>query len=401
MWQFRGNKNQITPGEKSAYPYKKARLADTGDDLTKRWFVVYYAWSEAKEKLVRKRVEVKGDTLEARLKEAKDIIKEVNKLLKAGMVTDVLSDEPAEPEPEKYESIQGLLRATIYFLDVKKTSLKANSHKTYRSSVKLFQTYLKDHNLGMIRLDRFTAVQAFGYMDYVSTKLRLSNKSYNKHLGVLETLFNFYLYRQQIRINPFVGIKPLPERPGKHTAFSPDQISRIKGACELIGDHQLWLFLNFLHYTLARPQSELRLLRVGDILEKTIRIDSENAKNNRTMHVLIPPPLERLIQHHRLRDYPASHYVFTIEGIPGEKPAYEKYFYNQHRRILTLLKLTDKAYDLYGWKHTGVIALYKATKDVKLIQRQCRHSSLDQTDKYLRDLGLFLDEDQLSGVPSL
>ncbi len=65
------------------------------------------------------------------------------------------------------------------------------------------------------------------------------------------------------------------------------------------------------------------------------------------------------------------------------------------------LKLTDRPYDLYGWKHTGVIALYQATKDVKLIQRQCRHSSLDQTDKYLRDLGLFLNDEQLSDFPAL
>lgn len=108
---------------------------------------------------------------------------------------------------------------------------------------------------------------------------------------------------------------------------------------------------------------------MSDILQKTIRIDAENAKNSRTAHVLIPPPLELLIEKHQLRQFPGSYYVFTLEGKPGPKPVYEKYFYNQHRRILTLLKLVDQTYDLYGWKHTGVIALYKATKDVKLIQR--------------------------------
>jgi hypothetical protein len=353
MWQFSGSKFSMSKGESSAYPYKKARLADTGNDLSKRWFVVYYIWSQTKDQLVRKRVEITGDTLEERKKKAKSIIQEVNKLLKAGYVVDPVQAE-VEPEPVKPEPVDTLMRATAYFLEVKKASLKANSHKTYRSSVKLFQIYLKENTLTRIRLDKFTPAQAFAYMDYVSTQLKLSNKSYNKHLGVLETLFNFYAQRQQIKANPFAGVKPLPERPGKHTAFSPDQIKRIREACELTEDHQLWLFLNFIHYTLARPQSELRLLRVGDILEKTIRIDSENAKNNRTAHVLIPPPLEKLIQQHRLREFPASYYVFTIEGKPGEKPAYEKYFYNQHRRILTLLKLTDKPYDLYGWKHTGV-----------------------------------------------
>jgi integrase len=242
--------------------------------------------------------------------------------------------------------------------------------------------------------------KAFTFMDYILTDLKLANKSYNKHLGVFETLYNFYIDRKQISENPFVKVKTLPERPGKHNAFSPAQIKRIREACVLTEDHQLWLFLNFIHYTMARPGSELRLLKVGDILEKTIRIIPENAKTT-SGHVLIPPPLEQLIVDYKLRDYPPGDYVFTIAGVPGPKPTYEKYFYNQHRRILTLLKLNDKPYDLYGWKHTGVIALYKATKDVKLIQRQCRHKSLDQTDKYLRDLGLFLDEDQFGSLTSL
>ncbi|MBD2704777.1 hypothetical protein IC229_29355 [Spirosoma sp. BT702] len=58
-------------------------------------------------------------------------------------------------------------------------------------------------------------------------------------------------------------------------------------------------------------------------------------------------------------------------------------------------------YDLYGWKHTGVIALYMATKDMKLIQQQCGHSTITQTDEYLRDLGLFLDYDILDTFPPL
>lgn len=389
--------------KKAPVHYRLARLYDAGGDLSKPWVVIYYAYSLTALKLVRKRVTVHGQTDADRRKDAASIIKEINQQLKAGATVDgELTPEPEPIVPATMSVAPATLGDSLdYFLDTKKASIKANSHKTYRSSIKLFRTYLTQHHMLRLRLSQFKTAHAFAYMDYVLTDLGLSNKSHNKHLGVLETLFNFYMQRQYIKANPFVTIKPLAERPGRHTAFTADQVAKVKQACELAQDQQLWLFLNFIYYTLARPQSELRLLRVCDVLEKTIRIDADNAKNNRTAHVLIPPPLERLIEHHKIRSYPGSYYVFTLEGTPGVKPVYEKYFYNQHRRILTLLKMTEQTYDLYGWKHTGVIALYKATKDIKLVQRQCRHSSLDQTDKYLRDLGLFLYDDQLDGLASI
>jgi integrase len=388
----------MTMGVKSAYPYKLARLMDHDDDLTKRWWVDYYAWSEAKEKLVRKRVEVTGPTLKLRQEKAAAIIREVNQKLKKGFI---VSEGPVdEPVPiAKVESATNIEAAIALYLSVKGNTLKKNSSKTYKSALNRFKTYLKENNLLRLKIEKFTPAQAFAYIDGLTVEL--ANKSVNNHLGAVESLFNFYLDRQQIKANPFIAVKRLPERPGKHMAFRPEQIARIKEACELTQDHQLWLFLNFMYFTLARPNSELRLLKVSDIGEKAIRIDGENAKANGTGFVLIAPGLEQLLQKHKIREYPAHYYVFGSDGAPSEKVVYEKYFYNQHRRILTLLKMTDLSYDLYGWKHTGVIALYRATKDVKLIQRQCRHKNLDQTDKYLRDLGLFLDENPLNGLAAL
>ncbi|GAB3946178.1 hypothetical protein GCM10028805_16250 [Spirosoma harenae] len=386
--------------------YRLARLSDANEDLTKQWVVVYYLWSEEHQKLKRCRVIVKGNTGEERKKDAAKVIREINQELRQGAIYQKRSaiSQPIvlkEPDKSEIEKRSYLLDAIEYFLTVKKRSLKSNSHKTYRSSIKLFVQYLQEQGLGRIRLNQFTISQANGFMDYILTDVQLSNKSHNKHLGTYETLFNFYIQRGLLKSNPFGQIKTLPERAKKHKAFSLEQVARFKQVCELSQDAQLWLFVNFIYYTFVRPQSELRLLKIGDILGRTIRISAENAKNNRTAHVLIPPPLEKLIQQHRLRDYPSTHYVFSSGGVPGEKPVYEKYFYNQHRRALIMLKMDHQDYDLYGWKHTGVVSMYRATKDVKLIQQQCRHGSLDQTDKYLRDLGLFLHENQFDGLEGI
>lgn len=69
--------------------------------------------------------------------------------------------------------------------------------------------------------------------------------------------------------------------------------------------------------------------------------------------------------------------------------------YTHHIKVLDKAKFTDRDYDLYGWKHTGNIALYLATKDIKLVQAQNRHKDMGTTDKYSRDLGVFLDGDAL------
>ena len=57
------------------------------------------------------------------------------------------------------------------------------------------------------------------------------------------------------------------------------------------------------------------------------------------------------------------------------------------RKLVKELNL-GKDYTLYSWKHSGVVAAYNAGVDIKTIQNQCRHQSLEQTDIYLKSLGL-------------
>jgi len=57
------------------------------------------------------------------------------------------------------------------------------------------------------------------------------------------------------------------------------------------------------------------------------------------------------------------------------------------RKLVKELNL-GKDYTLYSWKHSGVVAAYNAGVDIKTIQGQCRHQGLEQTDIYLKSLGL-------------
>ena len=213
-------------------------------------------------------------------------------------------------------------------------------------------------------------------------------------------MWTLFTAREILTVNPFLKVNKRKGVSGQHIPYSADQVKEFKKVClQKVGDEQLWLFVNFIYFGFLRPAEEAQKLQIKHILNRTIVIPGEIAKNNLTEHIRIPKGLEKLIQQYDLRSYPPGHYVFSKSGKPGPKPVGNKYMYMHNRKILELANIIDQDYDLYGWKHTGVIALYQATKDIKLIQAQCRHKDINTTDKYLRDLGLFLDEDALDRFP--
>ncbi|WP_177225765.1 tyrosine-type recombinase/integrase [Arsenicibacter rosenii] len=386
------------------YPWKEPKLSKpANNDLSKQWCVEYGAYSQVRDKIIRKRVTLSGDTIEERLKQADEVIKYLNDYFKNGDVfVEPLGEPEKEKQPKASDGITGkstIKKALEYYQATKLPTLSKQSGRTYTSIAKLFTEYLKKNKLQNLPLNRFDTHQANLYFDRL-LQAGGSNNKHNKHLGFISTFFNFYLKRRTITENPCEAISELAENAGNHKPFKPDQIADIKTYLEETNDRQLWLFINFIYYTFSRPHEEVRLLKVSDIERNTIRIDASTAKGNRVLYKKIPPGLEQLLQQYRIRLAPSHYYVFSRSGIPGPEPVGEAYFYDRHKKMLDSLEL-PKGYDLYGWKHTGVISLYIATRDMKKIQRQCGHTSIEQTDQYLRDLGLFAEFEDFNNFPEL
>ncbi len=203
-----------------------------------------------------------------------------------------------------------------------------------------------------------------------------------------------------VLVNPFTeDIQDKATSSEKHTAYTDAQRQAFREICLQEKEEQLLLFVQFMYYTFLRPRQELRLLRVRDLKEHTIYINGINAKDNAGEHVESAPALERLIEHYKLRSYPTNYYLFSHSGSPGPDPVGPDYFYQHHRKLLTRLKWTDAGHDMYSWKHTGVIALWNVTQNIRLIQQQCRHSTAAQTEDYLRDLGIIVRHTQIQDFP--
>ncbi len=203
--------------------------------------------------------------------------------------------------------------------------------------------------------------------------------TYNKYVVTLKKLLAEAGYRHLLD-----GVENLRASSTPARYFQRHQARRLLAAIDE-QDEDLGLFVRFLYYCFIRPR-ELRRLRVGDILleEGEIRVPGKVSKNAKTQFVVIPhcflPHLAPLF------DRPPGEYVFPSPA-DKSKPAGKNTMYRRHKKFLDALGFGE-GYTLYSWKHTGAVAAAKAGVSIKELQLQLRHHSLDETDKYLRQMGV-------------
>jgi integrase len=173
----------------------------------------------------------------------------------------------------------------------------------------------------------------------------------------------------------------------KNIAYNEEQIEKIKKII-VENDEQLWLFIQFIYYCFLRP-NEVRQLKYNYLKldDRKIFIPQHISKNGKDGFVSIPERFDIELKNLKFLDNEGE-YVFPSQD--KLKPISKNMMGERYRKLIKVLKLGNE-YTLYSWKHSGVVAAYKAGIDIKTIQSQCRHQSLEQTDIYLKSLGLNLN----------
>lgn len=88
---------------------------------------------------------------------------------------------------------------------------------------------------------------------------------------------------------------------------------------------------------------------------------------------------------------PQSYYLLgNISTIIGPNKIGENTPYYRFQRCLKALNLTDKNYTLYSFKHLSNVRKYLAGWTIAEICAANRHSSLVETETYLKDLIKFI-----------
>ncbi len=398
------------------YPFKAPRISKPADDdLAKQWCVDYGVWSFDRNAIVRKRIILRGNTVEERLADGEKVLDEIKAYLRDGRVYVGIKPKNFDPKPAAPAQPVALTvspgylisRAVADYIAYTKKAHSENTFKTYRAAVMALLTYLERHGRRQMTLGQFQTSDAIEFLNELITVVGVSPRTRNNIKGHVGTFFNHFIGLDKSKKlrkqgNPFEDedIGRLPQVQNKHQSYSAKQQQEYREICAEFGLEYLLTFCRWMYYTLMRPHEELRRLRVRDVRINTIYITGHSAKTNEGDYVDIPLPLEQLIQQQHIRDFPGHYFVFSGEGQPGPEMVGPKFFYRRHIKVLAKMNLIGSGHDMYSWKHTGAIALWNATKDIDLVRQQARHSDIKQTIEYLRDLGLRLaDDDKIHRFP--
>jgi len=395
------------------YPYKLARLIHHRYNLKKRWYILFYAWDLSTNKLKRYRMfdplnRIKNK--QQRIEQAEQAILIINAQLRAGKVfnRDQVGTISTTINPAKLT----LLKAIDFVKDQKEANGHRNNYvRSFLTLKSNLEAWLENKKQPDFPLKQFDEKDAREFFSYLRDKRKQSNKTINgviRNLGIAFRFIEKTSDSQVWRKDPLRNVEALPVVAKMHPAYSDDQIELIKKEITKSiltlakhrkpGYRQLQMFISFIYYLFARP-NELIGLKISDIdiKQNRIFIRGEVSKNKMDDMVEIPPQLKKIIEDSGILDYPGEYYIFGKSGVPDTVPVGENFFWAKHKRVLknTGLRRVNENFSLYGYKHSGVVSLYKATKDIKLVQAQCRHQTLEQTNAYLRDLGALSDYDKL------
>ncbi len=257
---------------------------------------------------------------------------------------------------------------------------KKKSISTYKSCLNEFALYAKGKAIDKKLVADFFEVKSGNW----------NNTTYNKYRCKLGRIFKAIGEGQLIEHIESVKEYRTPAR-----YFQKHQVKRLKKHISS-KDPQLWLFIEFVFYCFIRP-GELRLLRYSDILfnENKILIRSEISKNRKSQYVVIPKPFIKKVNQLKHN----TGYVFT-HSKDVSKPIGVNTMSTRHRKIIRKLGF-DHQYKLYSWKHTGAVMSVLEGVNLKELQIQLRHHSLDQVNEYLRQMGVFQMNGLRDNFPSL
>ncbi|MCH2044796.1 MAG: tyrosine-type recombinase/integrase [Saprospiraceae bacterium] len=254
------------------------------------------------------------------------------------------------------------------------------------SKVRALFNYLGQRPVTRNNIDKF--------FDFLLEEKRLRPATYNNYLGILDRL---------LRPLGYTGTKHIAKIkrdcvPARY--FTRSQANFIISRLEE-ENPPLWFFVQFVYYCFLRPRTELRLLKVGNIIleDQKILVPYNIAKNKKTQYVIIPDAFIDLVEK-KVKGRNPNEYLFLSTKFPNQ-PTGVNTFAAQHRKLLKKYGFETRFYKLYSWKHTGAVVAAKNNIHIKQLQIQLRHHSLDQVNDYLRQMGVTDMDDFSSKMPSI
>lgn len=320
--------------------------------LSSRWFVHY---EDEKGHRRRKYGNINSfNTIEERMLAAQKIVSELNHLEAISIAS-------------KFE------RKILKELVLRESTWRKKTYQCKKSKLKIFFDWIRGKEWTKETVNAF-------FFEHLTNERKIKESTYNDYIRHLK---NALAWCKKEHLMEDIKKRKAVCIPAQY--FTESQrtflISVLKKE-----NPDLWFAVQFVYYCFIRPRSELTFLKIGDIIleDKRILIPAKVAKNGKQEYVAIPDAFFPIVERKVLGKNP-NEYLFP--GRWGGKIGLNTYG-KQHRLLLKKLDFDTDRYKLYSWKHTGAVAAVRAGINLKDLQIQLRHHSLDQVDAYLRQLGV-------------
>lgn len=328
---------------------------------------------------------------------AKKLIKEYEKKLKTGWTPwnneeyifedQVMYKHESMSYGNRRKSRINMRMLVSDYLAPKKLSMKPKGFSSYQSKYRIFTLWLEEKGLADYDVAMINNKIIIDFFNYLIIERKLDKVTVKTYKVRLKSLFDGLLKKKTITENPVhdvpLGIKTCDKsaRP-----ILPGDIDELLDKIEK-NDPQLYLACLMQFFCAIRPGTELRLLKVKDIdfWSGTVHITILDSKTERDEVICIPKQLLELITNtYQLQKYEKELYVFSLNGMPGEKPLGKNNMRNRFNKYRDALNMS-KDYKFYSFKHTGAGMMMDCGNfNIRELMEHLRHTDINSTFHYIR-----------------
>jgi integrase len=193
------------------------------------------------------------------------------------------------------------------FLEAAKGRIRANTYRSYETSLESIAGAFKGKNL--------SEISAFLIEAWKKKRKEEAPVSFNRELGTLKTMFNWCLDNARFDgTNPTRKVKRLPESRGRERALEPEEEIELLEACS---EPLRTILLCGIDAGLRIPSETLSLKKTDvDLARNTVTVPAAFAKNGKAESVPLTPRLHAAIRR-IMKGNPKSEYLFTrVTGKP-------------------------------------------------------------------------------------
>jgi len=245
---------------------------------------------------------------------------------------------------------------------------------------------------------------------YLDKKNKWSNSTYNNIKTWIGSFFNCLIAEDKLDIkNPCSTIKSKPKvGSGRYEIFSKEELSILFNHLDE-KDFNLKVAAQMIYYAYVR-ESEIARLKVSsvDLEKRVIKIKPDDAKgqvDGLERDVLISKELHKSLSRYlEMYETEPDDYLFGKKLMPGKRTlslcwhqAFKVHIDNLKKKYDSLF--TKTGLTMYALKHSGVTHFVNDNIDSKtairihsFVQSQCRHTSFQTTQIYLRKLPVTIKE---------